>query len=479
MGRDSDKGEVVKRTWRSRGVKSMTESVKSSLKRSEMMNVKVFTSLLVTSRVFRYCRLALMFFIAIMLTGCGIHRITAIARVDDFGDSITTKYKYKFMMYKVGTPVDKTVRMEVPTMTNEDFKRILPGVFSDTGVPFSLGEKDIKIINSGDGISAVLGIFTVGILPIFRDSKYEMPFEVTLVDSKIKSEYNVEKRHDAVGTILSPFGLLLGAMFYDCPPKWDGTGHGYYDIWYMVGPNGYDTARDYDVIRKAIVYGVAARLKELEEAGRVCLMNSDTALPVKQMTSLDVPSSCPKATDEKSQRPHASANVEHIGSAVIPAYKIVSCKRDARNDFSYRFILELNGDDQCSLRTFRAIQKEFREAVKADYSESFPGVDVHSLRVDFSEYELDNRKITGRAVVLSISVASLTYDPNTRMGKLAVKVNANQYEEARKWIRKNIETLARDKNIALMTGQLPPAATYYSLGEKIDGNVIEIEFKTE
>lgn len=43
----------------------------------------------------------------------------------------------------------------------------------------------------------------------------------------------------------------------------------------------------------------------------------------------------------------------------------------------------------------------------------------------------------------------------------------------------NIICLVRDKNIALTTGQLPPAATYYSLGEKVDGNVMEIEFKTE
>ena len=47
------------------------------------------------------------------------------------------------------------------------------------------------------------------------------------------------------------------------------------------------------------------------------------------------------------------------------------------------------------------------------------------------------------------------------------------------WMSYNIETLARDKNIALVTGQLPPAAKYYSLGEKVDGNVMEIEFKTE
>ena len=84
-------------------------------------------------------------------------------------------------------------------------------------------------------------------------------------------------------------------------------------------------------------------------------------------------------------------------------------------------------------------------------------------------------RISGRVVVLSFCVTSLAYDPNTRTGKLAVKVNANQYEEARKWIRKNIETLARDKNIALVTGEIPPAAKFYLGREELkDGNVLEI-----
>ena len=47
-------------------------------------------------------------------------------------------------------------------------------------------------------------------------------------------------------------------------------------------------------------------------------------------------------------------------------------------------------------------------------------------------------------------------------------------------MRRNIETLARDKNIALVTGEIPPNARFYSLGESLkDGNILEIEFKTE
>ena len=59
-------------------------------------------------------------------------------------------------------------------------------------------------------------------------------------------------------------------------------------------------------------------------------------------------------------------------------------------------------------------------------------------------------------------------------------MSANQYEEARAWIRKNIETLARDKNIVLTTGEIPPAAKFYLGREELkNGNILEIEFITE
>lgn len=74
---------------------------------------------------------------------------------------------------------------------------------------------------------------------------------------------------------------------------------------------------------------------------------------------------------------------------------------------------------------------------------------------------------------------SLSYDASLRLGKLSLRFGPGQEKETRNWAKENIETLVRDKNIALITGQLPPAAIYYSLSEKINGNVMEIEFKTE
>lgn len=142
-------------------------------------------------------------------------------------------------------------------------------------------------------------------------------------------------------------------------------------------------------------------------------------------------------------------------------------------------MIELLCGDQ-SLSAFRVVQQEFRDAIKEDYAESFAGADAATLFVEFPEYRQQGNRIEGRAVVLTVSVARLEYTPNTRSGVLAVRIGANQFEEARRWIRKNIETLARDKNIALVTGEIPPAAKFYLGRETLkDGNILEIEFKTE
>ena len=114
-----------------------------------------------------------------------------------------------------------------------------------------------------------------------------------------------------------------------------------------------------------------------------------------------------------------------------------------------------------------------------DYLDSYPAADSKALKVAFSDLKIEGRLVAGRASVLTIAPVSLSYDVHTRRGKLSVRFNAGQAEEARAWIHRNIKTLVRDRNIALTTGQQPPEATYYSLGETVEGNVMEIEFKTE
>jgi hypothetical protein len=158
-------------------------------------------------------------------------------------------------------------------------------------------------------------------------------------------------------------------------------------------------------------------------------------------------------------------------------YRIDSLVRESNSDFAYAFTLEMNGEP--SIEAFFGIQGVFAREVLDVYMAEYPNADVSTLRV-YVLPRLSHGRIEGRAKVLTIKPLSLSYDAATRRGKLSVRFNDGQMESARAWIRKNVETLARDKNIALVTGEIPPAAKFYLGREELkDGNVLEIEFKTE
>ena len=83
---------------------------------------------------------------------------------------------------------------------------------------------------------------------------------------------------------------------------------------------------------------------------------------------------------------------------------------------------------------------------------------------------------------LTLKVEDYYYDNVTRRGKFSVRFGDCQLDQlgkAREYIRKNIEKIVCDKNIVLETGTMPPPGRYRSLGEKKNGNILEIEFEAE
>ena len=84
------------------------------------------------------------------------------------------------------------------------------------------------------------------------------------------------------------------------------------------------------------------------------------------------------------------------------------------------------------------------------------------------------------AIAYGLGDVSLDYNPYTREGTLSMKVANGDFATARRMIRDHIETIARDKNIILITGSAPPPGRYYLLQEKtLPGNVLEIGFRVE
>ena len=246
---------------------------------------------------------------------------------------------------------------------------------------------------------------------------------------------------------------------------------------------------------KVLSYAIAYRLKEMEDSGAMDVALSKLAV-MKKEEERQRQVAAAKAAEQRARaeaaearrralaeaeakRRHMQEESQKVRSKLVntPPYRIIDLAREKGSDFAYAFSLELVGD--ASIQTFFGVQNIFASEVRTAYLMEYPNADVTALRV-VVQPRLSNGRIVGLAEVLTITPVSLTYDPNTRRGRLAVRYNANQYEAARDWIRRNIETLARDKNIALVTGEIPPAAKFYSLGETLkEGNVLEIEFKTE
>ena len=166
-------------------------------------------------------------------------------------------------------------------------------------------------------------------------------------------------------------------------------------------------------------------------------------------------------------------------SVAKDSYSIEQFERTADDEFAYAFRLRMRDDSDFGFSAMGAIKQDLRQAVSDDYLATYGG-NGGDIRVDFPEFAMRGPVVEGRAEVMRISVISLQYDAGSQKGVIAVKIGANRFEDARKWVRKNIETLSKDKNIALTTGQIPPEARFYLGAERVkDGNILEIEFETE
>lgn len=171
----------------------------------------------------------------------------------------------------------------------------------------------------------------------------------------------------------------------------------------------------------------------------------------------------------------AVAAVAPATSAVKP-YTIESFAREPGDKYAYRFVLKLNDASSADLTLSRRIQADLRQSVRDDYVASAGTKDVSSLQIDFPEYAIRDGKVLGRAVVMTVELLEFVYDPATAHGRLAVKVNPQQYETTRQWVRNNIATLAKDKNANILSAI--SGKPRFTIGREIlrDDNVLEVEF---
>ncbi len=379
--------------------------------------------------------------------GCYSYRDSATVDVRDIGDVIETKYRYRLVGVNiVGDKCDEV-------LNNNLVKGKFPSVFSDAGIPFEVVYPRLVGPEFSGGWTFLVNLCSLTLVPSYNCESRQHKCSLRFVeDTSVETRFHILLRQETAESAYFPTGLipLSGA------PESDGNKV----FWNAYKGNLFNTEGEKlhtsrhlamtllnfvyeDMSKDAFAYGVAAKLKEMEDSGQI------------------------------------DAMLRKLAAAKAPQHRVMRFSREAGCDFTYSFAIEIEEMPINPDKVKSAVLQEFGESVKDEYVETFPNVKQTSLVVNYSDVEMVGKIVQGRATVFTIKPLSLSYDANTRRGKLSVRFNPGQLDEARTWILRNIETLARDKNIALVTGQLPPVATYYSLGEKIDGNVMTIEFRTE
>ena len=174
----------------------------------------------------------------------------------------------------------------------------------------------------------------------------------------------------------------------------------------------------------------------------------------------------------------ASPAAVAVPAPAAKPYTIKLFEREAGDFVSYRFVLSLTDATTADLALSRRIQADLRESVRADYAASAAVKDAASLRIEFPQYAIREGTVEGRAVVLTVSLLEFVYDPVSAQGRLAVKVNPQQYEQTRQWVRDNIATLARDKDPSLFSAL--SGRSRFTIGREVlrEDNVLEVEFHT-
>lgn len=367
-----------------------------------------------------------------ILCGCFSTRLSTVPQVDALPDDMVLKRQYRLVGYYKGASTLDSDK-EYCEQLRSVMERMFPRVFSSNGTPFVIRELRNKpfVENTARKIgTGALFICSILTLPVLQCGMYESDFAVQLADGTRNGEnFMIETRRDWAFSLYSPAAWLC---FNGAPDT--GGRENYYvtvkaDALYVV-PHG--------IRRQAIAYAAVSKLGDLE----------------KRMAK--------------------------AGDGEVEPYKILKCEKANGRGALFEFVLELTGVNPNELQVFRDVQHDLRTTIRNAYLLEVDDADENALVVDFPDYRLNGKILEGTAVVLAIKPLSLTYDKNTRKGRISVRFRGDQFEETRRWVRKNIETLARNSNIVQKSGDALPPGRYYSLGEEIkEGNVLEAEFQTE
>ena len=404
----------------------------------------------------------LMPLVLICAAGCAHVHTTAAVDVKDMGERIQTKYKYKignklgnYEMYALvlkDKSLAKSVadRWMIDEQLMKDFAKWQPDVFDVDGIPITFLKEQVVKNGPGErkvGLSGLLFLFSFTIIPMVETSHAHetWPFCINGESGKRISLEACVYADGAFGW--TPLRWLL--CWWDRDTCYSGKRK--FDSHVMNSGNF--PFVDEEVQKRAMAYGLAVRLKELEDNGQI---GNDTSV-------------------------NAIASLEAIAKTPFEApVEIVQCENTTGKDFEYDFVLRSKGGAKLKLADYERIRSACRVAIVNTYCMEHPEVNPRSLVTDFTTYTMGGESVKGRVCVLTIEINTVFYDAAKRTGRMLARIGANQFEDVRRYIRTHIEELATRSNIVIEGDSLPAGARFYTGSERLSENgLLEVEFKTE
>ena len=396
---------------------------------------------------------------SLFFAGCIHTRTSAFTSVGGEVQKLKTRNRYTLVGFKhqAQNPNADVVKENLYTQqfSTDNLKKFQPDVFADDGIRFTVSQRRLP----DEGIRYQWTqyfpfLLTLTALPQCVTTSYSSQYRVDVLDNPdARATFTLHGRYDAADTLLTPAPLLFYVGDAASPMETHEkqsvvSRHGVS----FAGVINFGTGLSYDhnICSESEAYALAATLKKMEDDGLIDEVRGKTAA-------------------------RGAAHVLSGGDK----FESIDFKKDDDCERRYSFALRYRGSGGIRLREAREVQKMLKSMIREDYVSSFPDVAAETIVVDFPEFSLRDGMVRGKSEVLSFAVESLRYDPYTRVGLMRVRIGENQFEAARRYARRNIESLVRDKNIALDGRDIPPAATFYIRSETLKGNILEITFKTE
>ena len=388
----------------------------------------------------------------LLAAGCGhTHKMISI-NVPKTGDkTVKTKYHYKVNMEKA----------------HYNLERYQPEVFSQDGIPIIINEVNVKEEEGDYFWTGILAVHTIGILPMVETLHSHYRWEISVLGhaSTKTTISSCEHVRGAFGGP-SPFPLLLFWGSDSCLKDSRSFDEHYFNM-DKVGVGG-------NYRKEAVAYGVAVKLKELEESGKINDQIAAKAIAKQKLSSVALVQTEINEPDFKRK----GSSIKLTSGNRQYKFEIVAYDLEEGKDYAHRFIIST--DDALSIPDYSAIRAALLSSIKEDYLQTHPNINPRSIVVDFPEYSIEGGFIKGRCVILTLSVESMTYSPSTRKGRLSININASQFEDVRQWIRKNIGALVAEASKDVKAGSGIIGDCYYTGNEALkDNGILEVDFRME